>query len=238
MRRRSSRTHTPSDCSPTLNSRATSAIDRPESMTRCAASTLNSVVNFLRLDMFDILPASAQCTREQWMSTFSGEPQCSPAPGSRSCEVQCEPHGRTRSSKLDRWLPTRTAEPHPSMKPTPPSPDAAQVQGAPQRPSTAPLTPAGCAAQAATRADSRSRRGPGPPTGTDRWCSPRIPSQQDADQILGAHGWSACIFRVTASMCRGTDSRFASARIVGRSVSNSSMMRVLVLSRPKRCSDE
>lgn len=45
IRRRSSETHLPSNVSPTPSSRPTSAMVRPESITRCAASTLYSVVN-------------------------------------------------------------------------------------------------------------------------------------------------------------------------------------------------
>jgi hypothetical protein len=37
-------------------------------ITRCA----NLTVNFLRLDLLDILPISAHCTHEQWMSTYPG----------------------------------------------------------------------------------------------------------------------------------------------------------------------
>src|ERR1035441_8779145 len=57
-RRRSSRTHRANELSTTDNSAATSAIVLPVSITRCAASVLNSSVN-LRLvaPISDILPA-------------------------------------------------------------------------------------------------------------------------------------------------------------------------------------
>lgn len=74
------------------------------------------------------------------------------------------PTGERDNGTVDRLLPPRTAGPDADLEPTPPAPDTACAPDPPQRASTAPLAPASCAAQTATRAGSRSRRGPGPPT--------------------------------------------------------------------------
>ena len=55
------------DCSPRFYSWATAAIERSESITRCAAGTVNSAVNFLRFNILNILPAGASRAHDWWI---------------------------------------------------------------------------------------------------------------------------------------------------------------------------
>jgi hypothetical protein len=73
MRRRTSRTHLLREFASTESSRVTSRTVLPVSMTRCAASVLNSRVNFL---LVAPVVTSFQPALESacWVSTFSGEP--------------------------------------------------------------------------------------------------------------------------------------------------------------------